>query len=645
MLYVRAENEASSLQDISAAIWKDLPEVTIYPAREILTLDSENAITEAVAVVDDRILATGSLEDLKNAAGDQEYRIDNTFADKVIVPGFIAQHDHPFLAAIGLASEILAIEDWVLPTGTIPAVKDKEDFLTRLAAASNAKTDPEEEIFSWGYHPSFYGVLTRADLNGVSKTRPIIIMGRSMHEMMLNDAAMEKGGITEELVASWSESEQQQSNFEEGRFWEQGAKAVLKSKLPLMIFTPERLQHGLEISRDYMHAKGITFGNEPGGILDQQLQDSVNAVFGQPDMPFRWTFMVDGKTMCDKYEDDEQVLKESEKLQSWYTGFTSQAEKTVKLFADGAIYSQLMQLREPYLDGHEGEWMTDLDVFQRAFQIYWDAGYQIHIHVNGDAGVDRVLDTLEKNIRRNPRNDHRTTIVHFAVSAKDQVDRMKQLGCIISGNPYYVRALADNYSEVGLGPERADQMVRMGDVERAGISYSFHSDMPMAPADPLFLMWCGVNRITTSDRVAGENQKVGREGALRAVTSEAAYSLRLEHEMGTIESGKLANFTILDGNPVTCDPIAIKDIAVWGTVHEGNLMPVPEEVAMAARNTEPATLKPPKPLSPKERARMIFGKKPTSPSNPYRDGCSCQMGRVFADAYREAISPKPIASR
>ncbi len=156
--------------------------------------------------------------------------------------------------------------------------------------------------------------------------------------------------------------------------------------------------------------------------------------------------MVDGKTMADKYKDDAQVIEESERLKSWYVGMTSQSPKMVKLFSDGAIYSQLMQVREPYLDGHKGEWMTDLDVFQRAFRIYWDAGYQIHIHVNGDAGLDRLLNTLEENLRRNPRYDHRTTIVHFAVSAKDQVDRIKKLGCVVSANSYYVRALADNYS-------------------------------------------------------------------------------------------------------------------------------------------------------------------------------------------------------
>jgi predicted amidohydrolase YtcJ len=134
--------------------------------------------------------------------------------------------------------------------------------------------------------------------------------------------------------------------------------------------------------------------------------------------------------------------------------------------------------------------------------------------------------------------------------------------------------LADNYSKVGLGPERADNMVRMGDVERAGVSFSYHSDMPMAPADPLFLMWCGVNRITTGGRVAAANQRVSREGALKAVTIEAAYSLQVEDRMGSITPGKLANFTILGENPVTCDAGRIKDIRVWGTVMEGRKLPV-----------------------------------------------------------------------
>jgi predicted amidohydrolase YtcJ len=321
-----------------------------------------------------------------------------------------------------------------------------------------------------------------------------------------------------------------------------------------------------------MHAKGITLGCEPGGILVKSLQDAVNQVLSPASMPFRFYFIPDGKTLVDKYSDDARVLAEAEMLENWYEGMTGFLPKQVKLFSDGAIYSQLMQVRDPYLDDHHGEWMTDLKVFERAFRIFWDAGYQIHVHVNGDAGLDRVLNTLETNMRRNPRYDHRTVLVHFAVSAPDQVERLQRLGAIVSGNPYYVTALADKYGEQGLGAERADAMVRLGDVERAGVSYSFHSDMPMAPADPLFLMWCAVNRKTTSGRVAASGQRVSREGALRAVTLDAAYSLRLEDEVGSIEPGKLANFTILKDNPVTCDPEKIKDIDVWGTVMEGRVL-------------------------------------------------------------------------
>jgi predicted amidohydrolase YtcJ len=87
-------------------------------------------------------------------------------------------------------------------------------------------------------------------------------------------------------------------------------------------------------------------------------------------------------------------------------------------------------------------------------------------------------------------------------------------------------------------------------------------------------MWCAVNRLTTSGRVAGPDQRVTAEGALRGVTIEAAYSLRLEDEIGTISPGKRANFTILDANPLSVDAMEIRNVGVWGTVMEGRALPV-----------------------------------------------------------------------
>lgn len=114
--------------------------------------------------------------------------------------------------------------------------------------------------------------------------------------------------------------------------------------------------------------------------------------------------------------------------------------------------------------------------------------------------------------------------------------------------------------------------VSVGDVERAAISCSFHPDMPMAPGQPLALMWRGVNPTTTGGRVTAPEQRISRLGALKAVTLDAACLLQLEEEMGSVVPGRLANFITLGDNPVTCNPMRIKDIPIWGTVQEGRVL-------------------------------------------------------------------------
>lgn len=571
-LPLAAMGQEPSMQDLGDALAAPAPPPVIYTAKEIVTLDPARPSVTAVAVAGDRILATGSLDQVRTALGRRPYRLDASFADQVIVPGLIAQHDHPLLAGLTMTSEIIAIEDWVLPQGTARAARNRTEYLQRLKEANDRMQDPSALLLTWGYHQYFHGQLRKPDLDAISSNRPIIVWHRSAHEVYLNTAAERKYGITREWFDKLPESPRKQSDFANAHYWEQGMFAVLP-KIGAAIASPERIQAGLKFVREYYHANGVTLGAEPGGLLSKPLQDAQNAVLGDASSPFRFYFIADGKSITGKFP-DAQVGGETAKLLGWGQGMTAYLPKQVKLFADGAIYSQAMQVSQGYTDGHKGEWMMDPEFFARSFRVYWDLGYQIHIHVNGDAGLDMVLDQLEQNLKRTPRKDHRTVIVHFAVSRPEQVARIRRLGAIVSGNPYYPVALADNYRVNGLGPARADAMVRMGDVERAGISYSYHSDMPMAPGQPLFLIWAGVNRITNDGNVRGPEQRVSPLGALRAVTLDAAYSLQLEKQVGSIVPGKLANFTILASSPLKVDPVRIKDIAVWGTVQEGRILPV-----------------------------------------------------------------------
>ncbi|HKI14694.1 MAG TPA: amidohydrolase family protein, partial [Roseiarcus sp.] len=87
-------------------------------------------------------------------------------------------------------------------------------------------------------------------------------------------------------------------------------------------------------------------------------------------------------------------------------------------------------------------------------------------------------------------------------------------------------------------------------------------------------VWCAVNRITPSGRVAGPEQRVTVDEALRAITIEAAYSWRQEDQIGSITPGKIANFTVLDDDPYSVPPMKLRDVPIWGTMFEGRLFPV-----------------------------------------------------------------------
>ena len=549
---------------------QEVNQVRIYEAREIVTLDENYPLATAVAIKKDRIIGVGEVEQLINKFPNAQ--LDTRFSEDVMVPGLIEHHVHPFLAAITMESNFIAIEDWDLPGNQSKRVRDREAYLQRLKTEERLLSEPDKPLVTWGFHHYFHGKLSRQDLDKISMTRPILVIHRSFHEFILNSSALDFFGITQELVNNFDEEAKEYASFEKGHFSEQGMVSILPYLMKYLA-APDRLIKGLQTTEKYLHRNGVTLVANPGAYSLKPVQDAKNFVFGDEETPFRSFYIPSGLLLAEQYPVDELVEKSKEFL-SWGKGKVEYLPLQIKLFTDGAMYSQNMVMRDGYLDGHQGAWLMQEKIYREAFQKFWDAGYQIHIHQNGDAGLDRLLDVLEDNLQRNPRDDHRTVIVHFGYSNFDQVERIKRLGAIVSANPYYVNALSDLYSRLGVGATRSKDMVRLGDVHRAGISISLHSDMPMAPASPLLLMHAAVNRINFANKVAGPNQRISPETALRAVTYNAAYVLGMEHDYGTISSGKYANFTLLSDNPLTIDPLKIKEIEIRSTMVEGQHYPI-----------------------------------------------------------------------
>ena len=193
----------------------------------------------------------------------------------------------------------------------------------------------------------------------------------------------------------------------------------------------------------------------------------------------------------------------------------------------------------------------------------------MHVHCNGDEATEVFLDAVETVLERHPRWDHRHTVQHCQTSTKAQYRRMKALGMcanLFSNHTFY---WGDQHRDVTVGPERARGMNAAATALREGVPFSIHCDAPVTPMGHLHTMWCAVNRLTASGQVLGENERISAEDALHAVTLGAAWQLKLDHEIGSIEAGKYADFAVLEEHPYEVDPVTLKDIGVWGTVLGG----------------------------------------------------------------------------
>ena len=526
---------------------------TILLGGPVRTVDDSRPSAEAVAIAGGRILAVGSREEVQALATPNTEVVDRR--DACVLPGLVEPHTHPDLCAQCYA--------WVDVSGfTHRHVEGVERALREAAAA----TPPGEWIFAFGLDPMLtenVGVFGRERLDALIPDHPVAVMIQSMHTVFVNSAAFRAAGVDESTPDPPGGGRFQRDA--DGRLT--GKLEEAPAVLPFLRFDEpspaERSERMWTQYQRYADA-GLTTIGIPGLFTPLSTLDLFGEFASRADVPLRAVAYL-------RHQQVGQV--------EWKPGFGDDFFRVegVKLWYDGSPYSGTMLLDEPYLEsrlccctlgipaGTRGHANFEPDDLAEVLRDLYGQGWQVLTHVQGDRGAREILDLYETALASGDRDDHRWRLEHCALIEQDQLERAERLGVTPSFHVNHVYYYGPELRDDILGPERAARLMPLGGAVRAGHRVSLHADSPMYPPEPFRLMRTAVTRRTRKgDRIAPD-QAISTEQALRAVTLDAAWQLHAERRIGSIEVGKLADFTIVDRDPLAIDPDDLDELRVLET--------------------------------------------------------------------------------
>ena len=539
----------------------DATETVVFPARLVRTIDSGRPTADALAVRGDRILAVGTLDEL---AAYGPSRIDNRFQDHVIVPGFVEAHTHLFGARLW-DLPYLGYFDRTDPDGRKWAgCKTVTAVLDRLSEAESQLTG-DDMLLAWGFDAVYLGGerLCAADLDKVSRSRPIFVLHASGHVATVNTAALEIGNVADHTSVVGVVVDRDGSL--DGELQEPAAMSLVPGLAQIFggadpakmlhRFASEAANAGCTTVVDL----GTTTPSSPEAIA------TARAIVDAPDFPVRLSsFLMAGRAID---VDGATNIMNDLRAQS------SDAFRVghVKIVLDGSIQQRTARLLPPGYLGRDtrGIWVTPPETFRETFIAFHTAGALIHVHCNGDEATELFLDVLADALERHPRFDHRHTITHSQLTTDAQYRRLARLGGCANIFANHIWYWGDQHRDIIIGPDRAARMDAAATAIAAGVPISLHCDTPVTPIAPLASMHHAVNRLTATGKPLGLDECITPPQALEAMTLGSAFMLRMDHEIGSIQAGKFADFTVLDADPLAVAPDELANIGVLATARGG----------------------------------------------------------------------------
>ncbi|MDO6993082.1 amidohydrolase [Brachyspira innocens] len=542
---------------INSCYDKTSHKIKVYHNGNILTMKGyEASYAKAIEVRDNTIMKVAYTEE------DKKSLINNVYAEivdlkgKTLMPSFIDAHSHMVRFAQSLTTVDL--------TGSTNMLEIAQKITNYIEVN---KLKPDAWVVGFGYDNNLLPNKKnpdRDDLDKISTTHPIFITHASGHVGAMNSKALEEFGVNENtpdipggVIARYPNSRKPTGYMEEAAFMHY-AQSIKFS------FTDEDLVNFINQAEDVYLGYGITTAQD--ALISTAEFPLIN------NMITNNRFRIDVIGFIDLKNSYSLAKTNSDMIGNYSNRFKIGG---YKIFLDGSPQAKTAWLEQPYVSGparYRGYGIYSNSDVEKFVETALDDKMQLQAHCNGDAAADQYINAFSNvMIKRNTTNNYRAVLVHSQIIREEQYTSMSNLNIIPSIFVAHVYYWGDvHLANLGMG--RASQISASKTALNNNLGFTYHQDTPVIKPNMLETIWCAVNRITRDGVLLGANQKVTPYEALKAITINAAYQNKEEDIKGTIEEGKLADLVILSDNPITCDPMKIKDIEVLETIKEGKTL-------------------------------------------------------------------------
>jgi len=531
----------------------------------IYAMDASAQHFTAIAVKGNRIVWLGDTDAATAHIGAKTQVVE--LEGRSVFPGFIDTHIH--------SMDTLPLMNGV----KLSPYQSAEEVLASIAA--HARTHPyQNPVIGNGFLAPAFGVNgpTAAQLDAVIPDRPALIIDEGGHTAWANTLALKAGGITRETpdpVPGAHFFQRDESGNPTGWLVEGAAIDPVSEALGLV--SEEAMAVAAPGFFGEMSAVGLTAAFD-AGMIDTGEQGRALALkmAEAGEFPLRMV----ASLYVNQPEQLQNALAVLAQLNERYRHplFTV---STLKLSLDGTVEAKTAVMLEPYSapEGHEPAPLLPNPVMFDAVAAAHQANIDLHLHAIGDGAVRAALDAIERAQTMYPESESRSTICHIEIVSAQDVARFAALGVVAQTTPTWFDY--DDLALNRLGEDRFNQMYPLASILRNGGKVTLGSDYPVSwigqdALNPMFNIEMAVTRqpagnaeVPVQPRVS---ERLSVDQAIRAHTSDAAWQLRLEDDIGTLEVGKLADLVVLERDPYASDPYQLHTIRVDRTFSDGRLV-------------------------------------------------------------------------